>query len=245
MRILRLTNSNDFLDSIPEHLRVGAVTQRVVAEATGEPVDVVSRACWPSAGFPKVLGEWLERYDPDVVLIRCAAYWVAFESVPLRVERRLGWMGKWPAKLGKAMGEEAAIASNRVAASGRRFVVRTVGGDTYFTPEAAANHVEAMLRVVVAKESILPIVRGPGHAHNSAGTRRGLNRALRRIQAFEDKLRVICERMRVPFFSSQSVADPAHLGADDVHSGVEGAQAFGTLEGRAIADAWLESKSRR
>lgn len=245
MRILRLTNSNDFNDDIPEHLRGDAITRNAVAEAIGEPVETVSRAFWPSPRLPGLLEGWLNEYQPDAVLIRAAAYWVSFESVPLRIERRLGAFGSWPAGLGRAIGSEPTVASNWLARRARRLAVRAIGGDTYFTPAAAAEHVGDLLRVIRAKESLVTVVRGPGHAHNTAGTKGGLRRAQQRNREFEALLEDLCGKMHATFVSAAPAAAAAHaLGKDDVHSTAEGQRAFADLEAKAIAAAWAAGSAK-
>jgi len=238
LKILRLTNSNDFNPAIPEELRGAALTEAIVRAALDEPVETISRSFWPSERFPPILNEWLDRYEPDLVFIRSAAYWVSFESVPLRFERKLGWLGKWPAKVGNKIGSEPTIATNWLARRARRVAVRTIGGDTYFTPAAAAQHVEDMLRVIVTRESVVALVRGPGHTHNSAGTRSVYARAQRRNQAFEAELKAVCGRMRVAYVSAFSAAAASALSADDVHTVEGGERAFAEVEGPAIVKAW-------
>lgn len=239
LKILRLTNSNDFNPAIPERSRGPALTDAIIRAALDEPVETISRSFWPSERFPPILNEWLDRYEPDLVFIRSAAYWVSFESVPLRFERKLGWLGKWPAKVGNKIGSEPTIASNWLARRGRRAAVRTIGGDTYFTPKAAASHVEDMLRVIVKRESVVALVRGPGHTHNSAGTRRAYARAKSRNEAFESELKAVCGRMRVAYVSAFAAAAASGLGRDDVHTVEGGERAFAEMEGPAIVKAWM------
>ena len=119
MRLLRLTNSNDYNDEIPELLRGEAITRRLAAEAIGEDVETVSRAFWPSSKLPAKVAGWLDEYEPDMVFIRCAAYWVSFESLPLRIDRTLGRLGRWPAAVGKRLGSEPTVAqTGRQSGSG-------------------------------------------------------------------------------------------------------------------------------
>jgi len=243
MRLLRLTNSNDYNDEIPELLRGEAITRRLVAEAIGEDVETVSRAFWHGPKLPAKVSGWLDEYEPDMGFIRCAAYWVSFESLPLRIDRTLGRLGRWPAAVGKRLGSEPTVASNRAAVWVRRRLVRAIGGDTYFTPGEATRHVEAVLRVILAKESTIAVVRGPGHAHNTAGTARGQRRALARNGEFDEQLAALCARLRVAYVSARPAAAVAEsLGRDDVHSTAAGQRAFAELESPVIAKAWEDAR---
>jgi hypothetical protein len=245
VRILRLTNSADEMPAVPDHLRSAAICERVVREETGEPAETIARIFWPGPELPAILERWLTRYEPDVVLIRCASFWVAYESVPLKLQRTLGKPGAWLSRLGLRVGGNRTIASNRFARVLRQWAVRTIGGSTYFTPEGATESVAAILRTVLAREATVPVVRGPGHTLNAAGNKRGYERALRRNIAFDDQLAELCKRLHVAYIPARVVVDsPTLLIGDDVHSNIEGARIFGELEGRGIAEAWLAATAR-
>ncbi len=245
MRILRLTNSNDLLSTLPPEALSSAVADRVVAEITGVTPETIVRAVWPGPELPGIIQRWLLRYEPDLVFLRAASYWVTYESVPLRVQRQLGAMGSWPSRAGFAVGGNPKFASNQAFKALRRLALRTVGGTTYFTPDEATKHVEAVLRQVLTQESVLAVVRGPGHTYNAVGDATGLRVARRRIDEFEARLSDLCQSLHVPYCSTRLVADdPALLQADGVHDNAEGQRIFGELEGKAIAAAWQAATLR-
>jgi hypothetical protein len=242
LRILRLTNSNDLLGNIPAELRGAAVAERVVAEATGEPVETVQRVVWPGPELPAIVERWLANYQPDVVFIRIPAFWICYESVPLRLQRRLGPLGYWPGRLGLKIGGNPGFAASRFGKTTRKLLLRTIGGDAYFTPQQVTLHVEAVLRTVLAKESVVPAVRGPGHSINSAGTARGLARAVQRSEQLDALLAAACSRLHVAYVSARAVGhDSSFLLSDELHDGPEGQRLYGEVEGRLIASAWLET----
>jgi len=244
MRILRLTNSNDALEEIPAELRSGAIAERVVAELTGEQVETIQRVMWPSAVLPGIVDRWIRQYEPDIVFVRTSSFWVSYESVPLRVRRKLGRFGGVPSRIGLKVGGDPRFASSRAGKAIRRMAARTIGGDTHFTVEEAARHMEAVVRVVLAYESILPVVRGPGHAFNAAGTARGLAGSRRRCDEFESILSDFCRRLHVAFAPAGSIGHQhSFLRADEVHEGPEGQRLYGEFEGALIARAWLEAKA--
>ena len=245
MRILRLTNSNDLLEDIPPEQRGAAIAESMVAELTGENVETIQRVMWPGDGLPAAVGRWIKEYEPDVVFVRTSSFWVSYESVPVRMGRVLGRLGKVPRKVGLSVGGNWRFASSAPGKALRRVAARTVGGDTYFTPEGAAGHMEALLRAIVVDESVLPVVRGPGHAFNAPGTKRGLARSMRRCDEFEALIRALCEQLHVAYAPAGYIGHSMSFArADEVHEGPEGQRLYGEFEGRLIARAWLEARAR-
>jgi hypothetical protein len=240
VRILRLTNSNDQLTDIPEGERGAAIAERVAAELTGQQIETVARTAWPGSELPNIVERWLVTYQPDVVFIRIPAYWICYESVPLRIQRRLGRLGTWPGRIGRKVGGNPTFASSRIAKAGRKLLLRTIGGDTYFTPQQVNDRIEAVLRTVIKNESIVAAVRGPGHSINSPGTARGLARAVRRSEELDRLLAATCARLHVAYASARDIGhSDAHLRSDELHDGPEGQRLYGEVEGRLIAEAWL------
>jgi hypothetical protein len=240
VRILRLTNSNDMLADLPPEQMGAAIADQIVRERTGEPVETVIRVAWPGPALPDIVDSWLDRYEPDVVFLRAPGFWVSYESVPVRLQRRLGPLGKWPGELGLKIGGTPRFANSRAGKAARKLMMRTIGGDTYFTPEQATAHVAAVFSVVLARESIIPAMRGPGHPIDSSATRKGLVRATGRVDEFDARLRVLCASLHIAFASARGVVHAdSLLRADELHEGPEGQRLYGELEGHIIADAWL------
>lgn len=220
------------------------MAERIAAGKTGEAVETVQRVAWPGTELPAIVSRWLANYEPDVVFIRIPAFWICYESVPLRLERRLGRFGRWPRKVGLKIGGNETFASSRIGKASRKLLLRTVGGDTYFTPAQVATCIEAVLRTVLENESVVAAVRGPGHSINSPGTSRGLARAIRRSEELDRLLTDACNRLHVAYASARNVGhDSSFLLADELHDGPEGQRLYGEVEGRLIAQAWLKAKS--
>ena len=59
MKVLRLGNSNDTTASVPEELKSPAVANAILAAASGEPVELVTRMMWPSEQIPGLVEKWL------------------------------------------------------------------------------------------------------------------------------------------------------------------------------------------
>ncbi len=244
MRILRLSNSNDVNPLVPEAERAQVIAEQVVAELTGEAVETIVKVIWPAPELPGIVAGWLERYQPDVVFIVTSSYWVTYESVPLRVERRAGILGKALARVGFKVGGNPAVASSSPFRFGRRAAARTIGGETYFTPAEAAGYVADVLRRVLARESVVAVVRGPLHVFNSSGTPEGQARSRQRLLELDALLAETCRTLHVPYSRVAESSTPDLLLPDEVHENAAGSRVYGEIEGRAIAEAWLAAARR-
>ena len=238
VRILRLTNSSDIQDSVPPDLRASAVAERVVAEATGEPVETIVRVFWPDDGLPDVVERWIDRYQPDIFFMRASAFWCSYASVPLRLQRLLPFIGKplgdvgvWAA--GSRWGE------SRAFRAARQLAVRTIGGDYNFEPAHVTATVEAAYRRVLSHEAVVPALRGPGFARDSSGSRSGGRRAQARNAALDSALAAMSLRLHIPYAAHDQAVEPGHLARDAFHTNAHGLRLQGELEGALIARAWL------
>ena len=161
VRVLRLANSDDVVGDVPPALRSAAISERVLAEAVGEPVETVRRTVWPSDDLPDLVERWIGRYEPDLVSLTVASFWVAFASVPLRLQRRLPVIGPPLASFAfRAAGNER-LAHNAAFRAVRRTMLRCIGGDYHFEPEYVVPLMEECFRRVLRSEDVGLAVRGP------------------------------------------------------------------------------------
>ena len=212
-----------------------------MAELAGEPVETVVKVFWPTPDLPDIVERWIDRFEPDVIFIRAAAFWCSYESVPLRVERKLGPVGKPLARAGvKASGSRL----GHVGAFHyvRRLAGRTIGGDFNFEPAEATAIVEAVFRRALSHEALVPVMRGPGMARDSTGTRAGLLRAQRRNAELSALLAKMCQSLHIPYVPVEDTFDASLLAEDQFHSNEAGQRHQGELEGRAIAQAWIAAR---
>jgi hypothetical protein len=243
MRLLRLTNSSDTFEGVPEPQRATRVAEDVFTELTGEPIETVLKLFWPEPGLPDIVDRWIARYQPDVVFMRTSMVWCAYESVPLRLERRLGRLGRPLARLGFKLGGSDAMIRSPLFRAARRLALRTIGGDVYFRPDEAAEIVGATFRRVVAHESVIPALCGPGFARDASGTAAGRARAARRNMELDQRLTELARSLRIAYTSTRLDFDPAHLAPDGFHTGVVGQRVQGELEGKLITEAWLAAQT--
>jgi hypothetical protein len=89
---------------VPGAERAHRIADELFTELTGEPVEPVLKLFWPEPGLPDIVDRWIARYQPDVVFMRTSMVWCAYESVPLRIERRLGRLGRPLARFGFKLG---------------------------------------------------------------------------------------------------------------------------------------------
>ncbi len=241
VRVLKLCTSDDLAGDLADDARAYRVAERTIREATGEDVQTTLKAIWPDRALPDVVENWLVRYQPDLVLFVVSGYWMTFESVSLRLERRLGRLGRW---LGRA-GERAARIPGSESAAGRALrtgLRRVVGADAAFTPEEVISVVEACIRRVLSRESVGLVVRAPLVALVHNENARGRARGERRLAEVDAALQQLCSRLSVEYVTREAAnpygGDETRLLADFVHSGEESHRVRGLAEGAALAAVW-------
>ncbi len=226
VRILFLGNSNEVLDLPPGALRRHEIIQAELARDFGE-AEVVTRPAWPTEKFPEVLARWIVEFAPDVVYLNVAEYWCLYESVPLRVERTFGRLGKPAAKAGLGAAATPWLAHNRVFRKFRETAQVLVQGATPFTPEEVVTRVMASVRVVLRNEGMVVVVDGQRGRRPHSTNARGRDRVEARRQFVHRALGAACARLHVlyggddvPQWETHPEGMDGH--ADGLHQGVGG-----------------------
>lgn len=242
MRILRLTNSDDINPRVAEGSRSPAVLERLFTEATGEPAETVLRIIWPDPALRGLIDGWLDRYHPDIVLFVVSSFWFTYESVPLKIERTFGPIGKPIAHAGLRAADNPKFAQSRIFHAGRRMALRTFGGATHFSPAEVVSLVESCVRSILARESAALVVRGPYAAFGSDAGARARRRAELRWRAVDEPVHRLCKQLHVEYIAFGSpvatTEDPALFQGDFVHVTDEGHQRRAEAEARAVIAAW-------
>ncbi len=239
MRLLRLTSSDDFLPAPPEALS-HAIASRRFTEITGEPVDVTLKRFWPTPGFDAALPRWLDEVDPGFVFFIVPSYPVCYESVPLRMERRLGRAGRF---LNSGAQHTASSWIGRTAAfhAGRRLANRTIGGDPLVTVPEYMGYVGRAVRAILAREGVILVMRGP-RTPFGVETAAAKIRSESRRQHLNRELTALCERSHIPLRIYQEPPVPAEdlafVLADRVHLNDAERLRCGLDEGELMASAW-------
>lgn len=248
MRVLFLGNSADFQSDVPADGVYHEIVAREVERRTGEPVEMVLRRAWPNEKFAPVVERWIAEEQPDVVYLSVIAFWYCYESVPLRVERLGGPVGKPLRNAGIKASQVSWLANNRVFHGGRQALTRLVGGDTFFSEVEVVQNVGKALRAALREESVALAVRGPGVMGpylSTAGMRR---RALPRRARVDAALRALCAELHVEYLGmgepNAESSDGYASAADNVHMDADGHRRVAEAHIQLLERAWRRHSSR-
>lgn len=246
MRLLRLGNSYDTDPNIAPDENKSTVADRILAEASGEEVETTIRVIWPDPPLPDLVDRWLDRYEPDVVLLVVSSYWFTYVSVPVRVQRNFGPLGRPLARAGLKAAATPWIAHNRAFRLARRATIAAIGGSTNFTLEQVVSSMEACIRRVLAREHVALAVRGPRLAYAADGTARSRRWAEERRSAVNRHMANFCEQLHVEYIDygigDSAIDSPGDFQGDLVHATAAVHAEQGELEGRALAAAWRKTR---
>jgi hypothetical protein len=207
VKILRLTTSNDTV-----HQGAGSridLIQRLGEERIGEPVQIVSKAVWPDGRLPATVEKWIDREEPDLVWLVLQSFWFEYRSVPKKLERKFGRVGKVASEAGFKAADKPLISNNFVFRRGRKLLQKTVGGDPHFTAAALFETVEGVARASLRNEGRQFVVWGPFSYTNYASTRSQEREQLRwrselvsRVRALADELHFHVEAPDKPYWQT-------------------------------------------
>ena len=242
MRVLRLSTSDDRPGRVAAGQAAHEVAEQILRDETGEAVETVVRPIWPDESLPDLIDRWMERYEPDLVFLRVNGFWFQYESVPLKIERKFGRLGKPLARAGTRIGEVSWLARSRTFRRLQYFAVKVLGGATYFTTEQVTACMEECIRRVVAHEHVGLVVRGTDGRLAGELPQRSIAAYESRRQQVEHALERICRSLHVRYMGTTEMFDrqkmDAMLGADRFHRGAEGHLIAGEAEGVALLDVW-------
>ena len=217
--MLWLGTSNDRQGRLPDAELGHAVAARLIEEGTGEEVSVDVREIWPTEDLAGRVNGWLEEANPDLVFLKTAFFWFAYESVPQRVERLFGRVGRPVASLGHRAADNERVSTNAVFRQMRRLAQRTFGDDTPFQPDQVISCQTEVMLSVVRNESRTLVVSGP-HAQASMNPGSRIQaRTERRRRYVDEKLSAACRELWVPYWGIKGavVADGVPLDEDGFH----------------------------
>lgn len=242
MRVLRLSNSDDTAGDLPEEARAWHIAGEVLAAAIGEPVDTTTRVIWPRPAVADLVDRWLERYDPDMVFLKVNWYWYGYESVPLRLRRRLPVVGKPLAAAGDGATRIPWVSRTRGFKACRHLANRIIGGDANFTCDEVIERMQAVIRRIVARENVILIVKGAGGGRDAFGALGPYHdRFVPKRQYVEGAIEAFCRDLGVHYtgIGRLRTRDEADLDrGDGVHKGAHGLGRVGRAEGEVMVAAW-------
>jgi hypothetical protein len=242
MRLLRLGNSYESDANIAADENKASIADRLLEAAAGEPVETTSRVIWPEPTLPELIGRWLDRYEPDAVLLVVSSYWFTNVSLPLGLERRYGRLGARVARWGERAVQKPWVARNPGVRKVRQFARSRMGGTTHFTPDEVCERVERCIRLILAREDIALAVRGPRLAFAPEDTARARRISEERRLLVHNRIRALCEQLHVEYLGYDAgIAPqdaPGDYQADRIHAGASEHARQGELEGDLLVRAW-------
>ncbi len=245
MQVLRLGNSYERDPNIPPEANKSAVADRLLAEATGEAVETTNRTIWPDPGLPDLVDRWLDRYQPELVLLVVTSYWFTHVSLPLAIERRFGRVGKPIARAGDRLVHKPWLARNRAFNVARSAARGAIGGDTHFTPEQVIESMETCIRRILAHEEVALAVRGPRIAFATEGSAKAKRVAEQRRSTVDRHMAEFCRQLHVEYIAYDTGVAPdaaqEEFQADGVHVTEAVHAEQGRIEGEAMLRAWKQT----
>jgi hypothetical protein len=242
MRVLRLGNSYDTDPNIAADANKASVADGILGEGSGEAIETTIRTIWPQKQLPDLIDTWLDRYQPNVVLLVVTSYWFTYVSVPVKVERSFGPLGKPLARAGLKAAATPWLANNGAFRLARRATIATIGGTTNFTPEEVTESMEACIRRILARENVALAVRGPRVAFSADGTEKTRRWAEQRRSAVDRHMAEFCQRLHIEYIGydigHSHLDTPERFQGDLVHATAVEHEAQGRLEGEAMLRAW-------
>ncbi len=228
MKILRLGSSDDVGGRVAADAMAYRIVEQELTRVTGLEFTTVVRRIWPTPALPGLVARWIDEEAPDIVFVKSApAFWFTYESVPLKVRRKLGVLGEPLAEFGVRTSRNQWLVKNRAYHAARRLAQRMVGGDTNFTPEEVITVMSEVLAIAARREEAVVVSTLPQgrvrHAVTAAGERRA---EARRVQV-ETALSGVMDRLHIEHTEPRPAAryqtgTSTPVGRDQLHSDEEG-----------------------
>ncbi len=242
MRILRLSESDDTAPGVADEQRAWYIAQQKFAAELGQPVETIIKTIWPTPKLPELIDRWLDELQPDLVFLKVNWYWYGYESVPLRVRRVLGPVGKPIAEGGLAAAKSQRLSKMRWFKAGRRWAHRTIGGDAPFEPGEIVDLMTVCIRRIIAHESTGLIVKGYGEGRASDPYLAMYYARFKKKQTFvEGSIERLCNELHVPFYVTPTAHTKQESGLDDtdgLHRNAHGHIIIGETEGDMLINGW-------
>ncbi len=242
MKVLFLGNSSEVYGDIAEGDRRTSRAATSLEEAFGEPVEMQTRQIWPTAALPKRIDQWVTDFEPDIVYLNVIAFWFNYQSVPLKLERKLGRAGKSLKDAGVKASQVPWLGHTRAFHWSRDMLQRLIGGATFFEPEEVTSVVSDCVRVIVRHEDTVLVLKGPRSSatYNSTGRARAWaeerrQRVQRALADLAADLHVDYVGAEVPRYLTEPERD---MLGDRLHTGAEGHARSGAEMAEILKAAW-------
>jgi len=241
MKLLWLGSSGETEPGVAKEQRNFALVQKGLSESLGEEVDVAVHTIWPNERLPELVGAWMDEHQPDMVIMASPAFSCCYESVPLRLGRKLGPVGRLLARAGYTTSEMRWLASTRLYHAGRKFALRFIGGDYYFEPEEVLERLSASIRAILRQEGTVLMVGGTSQLTAQHGDPRRREEREARLRTLNRGLVALCGELRVPHRGLDRPTGAESLGGrlgDRLHLDAASHQARARIGLPRILEAW-------
>lgn len=229
MRILGLLNSNvrGGDAKIAEQALFPSRMRGPLSDALGETVEITARVAWPSPLLPSVAERWMHEVQPDLVVFPISSFWFLYESVPVRLERKLGFSGRCISSLSLKAAATPWLAHNAAFQSMRRTAQRTIGGSAHFEPDEVIEVATATIRTLLRQERSYLLVIGPSGGDDWATDEASAGRIAARRAHVEGALNALCRSLHIEYWDTGTMsrmrdARPRSLQGDRLHLDEEG-----------------------
>jgi hypothetical protein len=227
VKILRLGTSNDQEGRVPADAMSHRIVERELSRITGQQWETVVRRIWPTPALPGLVERWMAEEQPDVVFVGMPAYWVTYESVPLRIQRRLGRLGAPLAELGVRASRNRRLETSRTYHALRRLAIRVIGGEPNFTPAEVIAVMSDVFAILARHEEAVVVSNLPRGRRKYVVTAMGVRRAEARRLEVVRAMTGVLDRLHIEHSEPvarahylQGITTPA--GPDQLHSNEEG-----------------------
>ena len=241
MKILRLGVSHDVRDDVPLEDRQHVVAERMLEDATEHDWETVIKSIWPTEELPALVEKWVNREQPDMVVLFLAGYWTSFGSTALRLERHVPFVGPTAASVVRKVAENDVAARHVTLDRLRGLASRLVGVDFNFEPGDLVARFDVILRGLLRNEQLVVAVRGPGRPPQRL-TRRQTRQSIARAQAFQQGIADLCTRLHVEHLPYVEFDARWRLPGDPAHYTAEGSRKLGEQQGELMIRAWRRAQ---
>lgn len=171
---------------------------------------------------------WLDRFEPEVVYLKTNQFWFNHQSVPLRIERALGPLGRPFAGAALKANDAGWLAHNAAFRSARDFARRRIQGAYHFEPDEVVQRLGECIRVILQNESTHLLVAGAsGLSDQSLDEKDRQRREARRLRVHRG-LQALCNELHVDYVGADQphyLTQPTlerHLQSDQFHRSARG-----------------------
>lgn len=241
MRILRLANSNDFVDYVSDEKRAYRYVEQALEALTGEPWETIRKPIQPAENLPDIVDRWVNEFQPDIVYLMVNSYWFNYESVPLKLKRKFGRVGQAVGDVGLSAAGKPWFADHWWFHKTRYFLQATIGGETPYTPEYVLENMEAVIRRVLRHEHVHLVVRSSmgGRERPDLPKKVRERRDVRR-KIVADGIERLCAQLNVANMSGKTKRkyNPEERAGDNLHRNERGHAESGAREAAFMVAFW-------